>query len=113
MLGLVDLAGDAADGREARHAQRPEALHPAQVDVRGTQRLDQGGDGVPEVQRPRARQGARREEPGVLGAQPQAHEYADGGIDGGNPSEEAPSGRRGRSERGGGRAREAGRGPRK
>ena len=72
MLGLVDHAeaacgeaagevlADAADGREARHARRPGALHAAQVAVRGAQRLDQGGDGVPEVQRPEAGQGARR-----------------------------------------------------
>ena len=41
------------------------------------------------------------------GPQPQADEDADGGMDGGNPSAEAPSGRRGRSNRGPGGARKA------
>ena len=40
----------------------------------------------------------------MLGPQPEAHEDADGGMDGGNLLAEAPSGRRGRSDRGSGGA---------
>ena len=55
-------------------------LRQAQVALRGPERLDQGGDGLPALQRPGAGQGAGRVGPGVPGAERQADGPAGGRL---------------------------------
>ena len=56
----------------------PGSIRQAQVDIRGTERLDQGGVGVQAVQSARGGEGTKRVASGVFGAEHQADEGAGG-----------------------------------
>ena len=70
--GREDAPGDAPDGPEAGHGHGPGAVRATQVAVRSAQWLDQGGPGIPAIQRTRLGQSAGGMGLGVSGAEHQA-----------------------------------------
>ena len=74
----ADSSGHASHGREAGQCEGPGSIRQAQVDIRGTERLNQGGVGVQAVQSARGGEGTKRVASGVFGAEHQADEGAGG-----------------------------------
>ena len=74
----TDPTGDISHGREARPRQGQGSVRQAQVVVRGTERLGEGGVGIPAVQCAWLGEGARRMASGVLGTEHQAVGSDDG-----------------------------------
>ena len=70
--GAFERPADVSHGREAGVCEGQGSIRQAQVDVRGTERLGQGGAGVPTVQPAGLGQGAGRMAPGVPCAEHQA-----------------------------------------
>ena len=71
-------SGHASHGREAGQCEGAGSIRQAQVDIGGTEWLDQGGAGIQTVQCARDGEGARRMASGVPGAEHQADEGAGG-----------------------------------